>query len=111
MGISAEVHSDDHVFEASFDATKWFEQASDEEVVDLAKICWGGDYASDEVARFMQEHDTDVKKVFDYLALDPTMGTGDTVGFECHVDEREARVWLKKNKPALSVRIEEDAAF
>ena len=35
--IRAETHPDDHAREIEFDATKWFEQASDEEILALAR--------------------------------------------------------------------------
>lgn len=106
--ISAEVHSDDHVFEATFDASKWAEQADDTEIEALAKCGFGGDYAADAVAQFMADHDEDVKKVFSYLDLKPKMGNGDPVGFECHVEEEDLAMWLDTNRPAMARSLREN---
>lgn len=98
LRIRAECHSDDHHVETKFDATAYFEQASDDELLDLAKCDFGGDYAADAVAQFFDDRTT--KRLFDYLATDPTMGR-ETVGFECHVDENDAMEWLAANRPEL----------
>ena len=96
--IPAEVHSDDFVYETSFDALPWFEQASDDEIVELAECEWGGDYPADDVARHFEDSDTDVAAVFNYAARTDN-------GFECHVEEEPAIKWLKANKPELLERI------
>lgn len=106
--IRAEVHSDDHVFKADFDATKWFEQASDEEIIALILCGFGGDYPADAVAHFMAEHDSNVARVFQYLEFGPKMPDGDTVGFECHVSDSDASMWIQKHKPELASLIEPD---
>lgn len=93
--IRAEVHSDDRVIEAQFNALPWFEQASDEEIKALAKCDWGGDYPADEVAQHMADLDPNVRKVFDYVALRVSEG------FECHVNEDDARAWLTAYRPGL----------
>jgi len=97
--VSAEAHSDDHKIELRFDATTWFEQATDEELSGLIAIKYGGDLESDRVAEFFENDQT--KRLFDYLALKPTMGSDETVGFECNVDEVQAQAWLRKNRPHL----------
>lgn len=100
--IRAEVHSDDHNAKVEFDATKWFEQASDEEIIGLAKADFGGDYESDEVAEFFA--DTLTKPVFDYL--DHLRGSfGQRVGFECHVEPVDVRCWLDINRHDLLEQI------
>jgi len=48
--IRAEVHSDDYVRQVKFDATKWFESASDQEIINLINCDFGGDYPADSVA-------------------------------------------------------------
>jgi hypothetical protein len=100
--IKAEVHSDDHVVEHNFDATKWFRLATDENIIKLAQCGWGGDYPADNVAIFMAEQDSGVADVFKYLELiakDPMKK--DCHGFECHVDEEQARSWIAKHRPHL----------
>jgi len=100
--IRAEVHSDDHVIGRRFDATRWFEKATDEDITKLAHCGWGGDYPADNVAIFMAEHDEVVADVFKYLELlanDPMKK--DCHGFECHIDEEQARSWIAKHRPHL----------
>ena len=91
MIIPAEVHDDDRRFEISFDALPWFLQASDQEILDLAAIDWGGEMESDEVAIFMAERDDEIEDMFKYMNR----------GFECHVDAEAARRWIKRSNPEL----------
>src|SRR5437879_738008 len=68
--IEAEVHSDDGVHEVTFDAALWFAQATDDEIRDLAKCGWGGDYPADAVALFFEDSDPGdgaVAELFAYL--------------------------------------------
>lgn len=104
--IKAECHSDDRVRKANFDATPWFVQASAESIGALAKCGWGGDYPADGVSHFMAEHDEEVGKVFQYLEL--VADKKDAPGFECHVDEADALTWLRKNRRALAITLEEE---
>ena len=94
--ITAECHSDDHVREATFDATPWFEQASDGELVSLAECGWRGDYPADAVAQFMAEQSEPVRQVFEYIEL-----VGDQ-GFECSVNTGDGETWLREHRPHLS---------
>lgn len=105
QSISAEVHSDDHVIETTFDASRWFAQASDDEILKLARCGWGGDYPADDVALFAAGYDADVKKVFDYLEL--VGHKKDRPGFECHVNEDSAREWLEIHRPNIQIDAEE----
>src|SRR5262249_43686412 len=54
-GVRAWVYRDDHAIECEFDAAPWLEQASIDEIVDLAKCGWGGDNAADTVAEESEE--------------------------------------------------------
>ncbi len=105
MIIKAECHSDDRVREANFDATLWFIQASSESIGDLAKCGWGGDYPADGVAQFMARHDEVVNKVFQYLYL--VGDKRDAPGFECYVDEADALAWLRENRRAVAMVLDE----
>jgi hypothetical protein len=93
--IKAECHSDDRRVEITFDALKWFQQASDKEILDLAECGWGGDYPADYVAHFFGSRAT--HDLFLYLEK---FAPNDT-GFECHVDEAMARAWIAKRRPHL----------
>ena len=94
--IKAEAHSDDRVFEVDFDATRWFKQASDEQITALIGCEFGGDYPADEVAVESSNWVYDLQPLFDYLERVDC-------GFECHVDETDARAWLRANRPHLNV--------
>lgn len=98
--VRAEVHSDDYVLEAKFDATPWFKQASAAEIVALGNCGWGGNYPADAVARFMGDLDDGIQQVFGYLDVRNTDGAP-SLGFECHVDESDARRWITANRPQL----------
>lgn len=104
--IHAEVHSDDYVYETDFDATLWFQSATENEILALAKCEWGGDYPADAVAEFMSDHNTDIAEMFRYLERINRGYTGrEGCGFECYVDEDDALGWLKENKPDLFRKI------
>jgi len=101
-GIIAEVHSDDRIVEVEFDASAWFKQASDKEILALADIEWGGNYEADNVASFY-EATPDVAEMFDYVHLLNSRSI--TMGFECNVDESSAMTWLKTNKQDIWAQI------
>jgi len=110
LKVKAEVHSDDRVFEIDFDATDWFCQASDEEIVDLIGCDWGGDYPADAVAQFYEGTNAEIGTLFSYLSS--IKNTRKACGFECHVDGATAVEWLRKNKPhLLFLQVEYDKAF
>jgi len=97
--IPARAKSDDHIYDIPFDAEKWFAQANDKEVRDLAECGWGGDYPADEVAMFMAGHDDQLPDLFKYLEkIANIKSKKDVSGFECHVDEDKAMEWLKHHK-------------
>lgn len=93
--IRAEVHSDDFARTADFDATPWFLEASKGAIVELAECGWRGDYPADRVAQFIARQNPEVEKVLDYATLQSEMG------FECSVNEADARAWLKENRKAV----------
>jgi hypothetical protein len=100
--IPAECHSDDRVFEVAFDPLAWFEQADPEDIVELARCGWGGDYPADAVARFMAEQNGEVQALFDSLdRLGDLPSHKDLRGFECHVEEEAALAWLRANRPEV----------
>jgi len=100
--IHAEAHSDDYIAEVKFDAVQWFQNASDQEIVNLIKCDFGGDYAADDVVRYFIEKNTAVSDFFSYFDNKPIMVNGDTVGFECHVDIEDAEEWILVNRPQLT---------
>lgn len=99
--VSAEVHSDDRVFEAEFNAAAYLAQVGDDTIRDLAADGWGGGYASDYVAMFMADRNPRVAAVFEYLERFNHDRIKDGIGYECHVNEEEALAWLKANRRPL----------
>jgi hypothetical protein len=65
--ITTEVHTDDYVAEAKFDAEPWFQQATDKQILALAGCQFGGDYPADEVAQWFDGKHEEVSDVFRYL--------------------------------------------
>ena len=100
--IKAECHSDDRKVEVNFDATQWFKQATEQNIIDLAKCEWRNDYPADEVAIYMADFNTKIKTMFDYIAI-----VGE-FGFECSVDEDDAKIWIKANLPVLWIKLLKD---
>jgi len=94
--IRANVHTDDRHYDVNFDATAWFEQASDQEIVELADCGWGEDYPADAVAEFMADQNQEIERLFEYVSHGK-----DPIGFECSVNERDARAWLKEHRPQM----------
>lgn len=90
--IQAMVMSDDQKVKDYFDATRWFEQADAQDIVQLSESGWGGDFPADEVANYFQEKET--KRVFDYLEI----VAEEEVGYECYVDTIDALQWLKTHR-------------
>lgn len=105
--IHATALTDDHIIQTNFDATLWFEQASDADILDLARCGWGGDYPADAVAQHFAKTDDGLKGLFAYLeAIRDLPLKRDCCGFDCHVDEDEALAWLRQNRPHLLADIE-----
>jgi len=100
--VSAEAHSDDHACEVSFDATPYFEQASEEDLFRLAVGQWGDGYPSDAVAQFMADQNEKLAAMFTYVEIAHRVKD---IGFECRVDAEEAMAWLEANRPAVAVQI------
>ncbi len=96
MSISAEVHTDDHTIKIYFDATQWFKQASKAEIAALIECGFGGDTPADEVAITSAKWFNEIDSVFNHVNPLKDMG-----GFECNVDEDDARAWLKNERSML----------
>lgn len=105
--VPAEAHSDDWAVKVSFDAGAWLVQASDEELVALAREEWCNSYEADAVADFYRERET--KALFDYL--DSQRGEPSAPGFECSLDRQEVEQWLQAERPHLVAWIEESCSF
>jgi hypothetical protein len=99
--IKAECHSDDHKAEIAFDATSWFEQASDKEIAQVVDCNWGGDYPTDNIAIYMSDYNEEIAKMFIYLEI------AHNQGFECCILDTGAAVdWIKENRPDIYLKLE-----
>lgn len=109
--VMATGHSDDWAHEVTFDATAWFEQASDQELRALHEIGYRGDCAADAVLLFFEDGIPEVAGLLEYCRRSQTRGR-EGVGFECEVDEAEALRWLAVRRPGVlqEIRTDEDAA-
>jgi len=109
LTVSAEVHTDNHRREVEFDATPWFIQAADEEILALAAIGWKNDAEADEVAEYVEQlrHDVDVNGLFSYLeqANNDSSMLDDNIGFEVSVDRASALSYCRAFRYAVYVRI------
>lgn len=104
LPVEAEVHSDDFCTKAEFNAAAWFEQADSNAVMGLIGCGWRGDYEADAVAEFFQDSNTEVARVFQYVATRQGItSTKDCCGFECSVDETSAVAWLAVNRNDVPV--------
>ena len=100
--IGAEIHSDDYVFEVPFLANEWFASATAAQICDLADCDWGGDAAADSVALDLPEANEEIQRLFDYLELKNSgRYRQGTTGFEVHVEEDQAREWLRVHRPEI----------
>lgn len=104
--IRAEVHSDDYRYQVEFDATKWFEQASDKEIMGLAQCGWGGDYAADAVAEYFEDTLEEIAQLMNYCCA--TTGSREPVGFEVKVNCDDAIAWLEQHRPDVWAKLRID---
>lgn len=109
LHISASVRTDDARRDVEFDASPWFLQASDEEIIGLADIDWSGDYAADAVAQYIRDQrlDADVSEFFGYheAANEALSMFEDPIGFEVRVDREDALKYLRAFKYSFFVKL------
>ena len=119
--IHAKAWSDDRCIEVEFDATRWFEQATEEQIIALAKtdpyghngeisnvLLWGYDYSADEVAQYMSNYNGELARLFQYSEMRATSRFPDIGGFDCEVDAVDARRWLAEHRPEIELPTDED---
>lgn len=102
--IRAEVHDDEFRTSARFDATEWFEQATDDEILELAKIDWRGDYAADCVAEYFEGQNIGAPETIEQVFQATNVLD---CGFEVSVEPDDAIRWVEKNRPHLMEQINE----
>jgi hypothetical protein len=104
--VHAELVSDDHVQKAEFDCQDWFKQATDEDILELAREGYSHDFTSDNVAQFFNDKNDEVKQVFTYLdSIKNVPSKKDVQGFGCTVDEDQAINWVEHNRPHLMEKL------
>lgn len=101
--VTAHAYSDDRRIEVTIDARPWLLAATPKTLRHMDAIEWGGDYEADEIYHHADRAGcSEAKRLSDYLATNPTMPNGDTVGFEVQMDPAEAYAWLEEHRPDLS---------
>ena len=108
--VKAEVHTDDGLDQAYFDAALYFADpyTTDGALLELARCGFGGDYPADDVARYFEDKDGDVTVLFCHH--DALVGTPRETGFECHVDRADAVKWIRAHRPYLLEAVREAVA-
>lgn len=102
VAVSATVESDDKRVTAAFDATPWFAEAGDQDVLALAREEFGHDFTADAVAEFVADSVPEVRAVLGYVADLKAKNTDHPdAGFGCVVDRAQARAWVAANRPAI----------
>lgn len=104
--IRASCHTDDYAIEVDFDAEPYFHEVDDWELLQLARVEWGGDYPADAVALYLEPTHAGIAEMFTYLRSDIVRQQRNAPGFECHIDPEDAMAWLEEYRPHLLERIE-----
>lgn len=107
--VRARAYRDDYAIDFEFNAAPWLAQASVEEIIDLARCGWGGDYAADAVAIESEALLQGTAEGDKLSALFALTSTEEDEGFECHLDHRETAAnlstWLKQYRPDAFERL------
>lgn len=98
--IPAQTWSDDHAVKVDFDAGAYFANVYAREGADgLLKLCrilegegWGYCIEADAIARYFEERDKDIERLFWYL--DQRLHVREPPGFEVRVEEAAVRAYL-----------------
>lgn len=105
--VPAEVHTDDHVANADFDARMWLDQASLQDVLSLIEEDWRNCLEADGVAEFYMRSNSAVEAVSEHLHNMPKS----VRGFECSVNGDAALAWLKLNKSDMFSQVLSQASL
>jgi hypothetical protein len=105
--IPAHARSHDKALTADFDATRYFEQADDEDLMELAKRGFRGGYPAWTMAEALAPREPALRELLDAVIAASERGeVVGFVGFDCGVDEEAARDWIRAQRPELHERIE-----
>lgn len=101
--IRAELHDDNYNASARFDATEWFEQASDEQLKDLIECNYAYDYPADSVGEYFAG-----KAVGEPHTIDDIFTVCQTLdlGFEVSIESEDAINWIREHKPQLEAALD-----
>lgn len=102
--IAAECHSDDRLYSAGFNAVPWFQRAKDSDILDLAAVDWGDEYAADEIGMFMATFVPDVERMFDYIER-YNQAHKEHIGWVCTVNKDDVLQWLESHRPQLHQQV------
>lgn len=94
--IRASVSCDDdtHGPVIEFDATAWFENASDSEIQCMRDEDFYGGEASDSVAEYLAERNEELAEFFRYLSFRQKHCQGSCSGYSVRVNSDDAESWL-----------------
>ena len=100
--IQAICRTDNNALVVEFDATEWFEQAPDSNLIQLIECGFENAFPSDQVAYYYQGRNKDITELFTYVIeiFNPSRECM-AVGFECSVEVDQATEWIKNNRPHL----------
>lgn len=100
--VAAKFWTDDQVFQVSFEAQAYLQQASDEELRSILEVGCSRDYSTDAIAEYMRDEKLEdgICQAFGYLDV-RNKGSWETVGFEVEVDKRSFYRWLDAQRPAV----------
>jgi hypothetical protein len=105
--ILGRIQADDRGAMARFDATSWFEKATEEQVKQIAHEGWGHGYASDRIAYELEPMPDAVDKVFLYIEYANTQARkgwrANPVGYEVEINPESAAWWLARNRPQWEI--------
>lgn len=97
--IRAECQTDDDVILVRFNAKRWFDTASDDDIVTLASSGWQNTRTSPQIVNAIRPHSSNVGLIFDYVGL--MAWHHKEVGFECRIQPDDAMTWIEDNRPHL----------
>jgi hypothetical protein len=86
-----------------FDATAWFDQATDDKVKALFDIGCANDFEADAVARFVAKTDVEVRQFLD--GCKPGKGRDDPIPFDVVINRLDAATWVRNNRPELAEQL------
>jgi len=90
-----------------FDATAWFEAATDANIEALLRIGCAGDKEADAVARWVARHGHDVE-LQQLLKQCDQAGKSARLTFDVKISRADADGWVRQHRPELAARLAEE---